>query len=98
MSGETEYWFARRHPPGDKRNSFAPVNRMGYIATAIYVVVLLIGGVAFAWIGASGYLLQGALVFAAVAMIAGGSFIAIANAKGDKTRTIADYRKAPPRV
>lgn len=98
MSGETEYWFARRFPAGDRRNAFAPVTWKGYAATAIYVAVLLIGGAGFAWISASGYLIQGLLVFSVAAMVGSVWFISVANAKGDKTRTVADYRKAPPRV
>lgn len=94
MSGDAEYWFARRFPVGDRRNAFAPVHWKGYAATAIYIIVLLVGGAAFVWMGANGDLLQGAIVFATAAVIGAGWFITVANAKGDKTRTVADYRKA----
>jgi len=94
----TQFWFARRFPPGNPRNAFAPVTWQGYAATAVFVVVLAIGGLAFAWMGASGNLMQGAIVFAIASLVGGGWFITIANAKGDRTRTVADYRKAKTRV
>ena len=93
-----EYWFARRFPVSDPRSAFAPVHWKGFVATGIFVAALVIGGVAFAWMGASGYLLQGVFVFAMAALVAGGWFVTIANAKGDKRRTVADYKKATQSV
>ncbi|MBC7770271.1 MAG: hypothetical protein H7124_15935 [Phycisphaerales bacterium] len=98
MSTQPEYWFARRFAVGDRRNTFAPVHWKGFAATAVFIVALLIGGMAFAWMGASGDLLQGAILFAVCAFVAAGWFITVATAKGDKTRTVADYKKANPRV
>ena len=93
-----DYWFARRFPVSDRRNSFAPVHWKGWAASAVFVAALTAGGVAFAWMGASGYLIQGAIAFAVVAFLAGGWFIVVANAKGDRTRTVQDYRKARGRA
>lgn len=94
----TEFWFARRYPVGDRRNTFAPVNWKGWLASIAFVVVLTVGGVAFAWLGASGNMVAGVLVFVIASLLAGGWFIAIANAKGDRNRTVQDYRKAQGRV
>ena len=94
----SEYWFARRFPVGDRRNAMAPVHWKGFAAVAIYVVALIIGGLAFAWMGASGHLVQGTLVFAAAAIVGAGWFIVVSQAKGDPNRTVADYRKANPRA
>ncbi len=93
-----EYWFARRFPLSDPRKSFAPVHWKGFVVAGAYVAALVIGGVAFAWMGASSYLIHGAVVFGLAAIVGGGWFIAVAHAKGDRTRTVADYRKANGRV
>jgi hypothetical protein len=83
----TEYWFARRFPVGSPRNAMAPVHWKGYAIVAVYVTLLVLGGVAFAWLGASGKLISGAAIF-----------IGLSSAKGDKTRTVAEYRRDARRV
>jgi hypothetical protein len=94
----SEYCFARRFSVGDRRNAMAPVHWKGFTAVAIYAVALIIGGLAVAWMGASGHLVQGTLVFAAAAIVGAGWFIVVSQAKGDPNRTPADYRKANPRA
>lgn len=94
----TEYWFARRFPLSDPRRSVAPVHWKGFAVAGIFVAALLIGAIAFAWMGASGYLMQGAVVFLAAAFVGGGWFITVATSKADHKRTVEDYRKAQPRV
>jgi hypothetical protein len=93
-----EYWFARRFPPSDRRNAFAPVHWKGWAVSIAFVSALAVGGIAFAWLGASGQLIQGVAIFAAVALLSGACFIAVATTKGDQTRTVQDYRKAHGRV
>jgi len=90
---EREYWFARRFPLEDPRQSYAPVHWKGYAVALIFVSALTAGGVAFAWLGASGDLFMGILVFAGIAIVAGGWFILTAKANGDPVRTVADYKK-----
>jgi hypothetical protein len=43
-------------------------------------------------------MLEGVIVFVLAAAVGAGGFIAIAEAKSDKTRTVQDYRKAKSRV
>jgi hypothetical protein len=93
MSAEREYWFARRFPVGDPRKSYAPVHWKGWAVSLLFVTVLTIGGVAFAWMGASGYLIQGIVAFAVAAIVGGGWFLFVAELKADKTRTVEDYRR-----
>lgn len=93
-----EYWFARRFPPSDRRSAFAPVHWKGWAVSIAFVSALAVGGVAFAWLGASGQLVQGVAIFALVALLSGACFISVAAAKGDKMRTVQDYRKAQGRV
>lgn len=94
----TEYWFARRFPLGHPRSTFAPVHWKGWAVSAAFVAALAIGAIAFAWLGASGHFVQGVIVFVIAAVVGGGWFILVASVKGDKTRTVADYRKDAPRV
>lgn len=94
----TEYWFARRFPVGNPRNAMSPVHWKGYAVVAAYVTLLVLGGVAFAWLGASERLILGAVIFAAVALVGASLFIGLSITKGDKTRTVADYRKEARRV
>lgn len=94
----TEYWFARRFPVGNPRNAMAPVHWKGYAIVAAYVTLLVLGGLAFAWLGASGQLIFGAAIFAAAAIVGATLFIGLSTMKGDATRTVADYRKEARRV
>lgn len=91
-----EYWFARRFPLSDPRPAVSPVHWKGWAVSAIYLVTLTIGGLAFAWMAANGYLVQGVVVFVVAAAVGTGWFLIVSRAKGDPNRTVADYRKAPP--
>jgi hypothetical protein len=90
---ERQYWFARRFPLGDPRQSFAPINWKGYAVSLVFVSALTGGGVAFAWFGANDDMFEGVLIFAIVALLAGVWFTMTAKANGDPIRTVADYRK-----
>ncbi len=94
----SEYWFARRFPVGNPRNAMAPVHWKGYAIVAVYVTLLVLGGLAFAWLGAGGQLILGAVIFAGAAVIGASLFIGLSGAKGDKTRTVAEYRRDAQRV
>lgn len=88
-----EYWFARRFPLGSPRNAMAPVHWKGYAVAGIYVAALVLGGLAFAWMGASGAIIQGAVVFIIAAALGAGWFLTVATRTCDQSRTVADYRK-----
>lgn len=90
---EREYWFARRFPLGHPRQAYAPVHWKGYALSLVFVAALTGGGVAFAWLGASGNMFMGVAVFAVVALLAGLWFTLTAKANGDPLRTVADYKK-----
>ena len=94
----TEYWFARRFPVGNPRNAMDPVHWKGYAVVAVFVTVLVLGALAFAWLGAGGEMIKGAVVFTMAAVIGASLFISLSYAKGDKTRTAAEYRKDAARV
>jgi hypothetical protein len=90
---DREYWFARRFPLGDGRQSVAPVHWKGYAASGAYVVALLVGGGFFLYFGLRDQLLEGAAIFGVVAFVAGAWFVLTARANGDPVRTIADYKQ-----
>lgn len=94
----TEYWFARRFPLGHARSGMSPVHWKGWMLTAGFVAILTLGAFAFAWFGASGNMAEGVAIFALLAFIGGVSFTSMANAKCDKVRTVADYKKDRARV
>lgn len=89
----TEYWFARRFPPGNPRNALAPVHWKGWAIALIFVAILLGGAVAFAYLGASGQIVYGAVAFIVAAALGTIWFIGVAERTCDKTRTVADYKK-----
>lgn len=90
---DREYWFARRFPLGDTRQGNAPVHWKGYAAALVFASALTVGGVAFAWLGGHGEMFIGAVVFGAVALVAGVWFTMTAKANGDPSRTVAAYGK-----
>ena len=90
---EREYWFARRFPLSDQRQSFAPIHWKGYAVSLVFVSVLTGGAVVFAWLGANDDLFGGILVFAIVCLLAGVWFTTTAKLNGDPIRTVADYEK-----
>ena len=94
----TEIWFARRFPVGDPRKAMAPVHWKGYLAAGMFVVALLIGALAFAWMGAHGQIVQGAAAFIVAAAVGTIWFITVAERTCDKTRTVADYQKERARA
>lgn len=90
---DKEYWFARRFPVGSPRAGLSPVHWKGYAVVAIYVTVLAIGGVAFAWLGASDRMPEGIAMFILAAFLGTMFYITVARQKGDRIRTVADYRR-----
>jgi ABC-type Co2+ transport system permease subunit len=90
---EHEYWFARRFPVGHARAGMAPVHWKGYAVVAIFVTVLVVGGVAFAYLGATDRMAEGVAVFVLAAFLGAMFYITVARQKGDRVRTIADYRR-----
>lgn len=94
----TQFWFARRFPVGSPRNAMAPVSWQGYAIVTLYVTLLMLGALAFAWLGASGDLILGATAFTAAAVVGASLFIGLSNVKGDKARTVAEYQKDASRV
>lgn len=89
----TEYWFARRFPLGHPRAGMSPIHWKGYAVVAAFVMTLVIGGIAFAWLGASDRMPEGVAIFAFLAFLGTAFYLTVARQKGDRVRTVADYRR-----
>lgn len=104
---ENRYWFARRFPVGDRRNSMGPVTSEGFRVAWTFVWWMVGGGVAWllllglaGWAGyASGFgplsWVLGALgpiVFIACAVDGAWHFIKTARDRGDNQHTVEDYK------
>lgn len=89
---DRDAWFARRFPVGDPRNSMAPVHRRGWMVAGGFMAALGLGALGFFALALFGFLIAGILVFIAMALLGGFGFVLVAQWKGDRTRTVADYR------
>ncbi len=104
---EQDYWFARRFPVGDRRNSMSPVSPEG-MRVAWTFVGLMAGG-AIAWLllgGLAGWsfyasgpgplswvlAVLGPVVFIACAIYGGTTFIRESQRRGDPNHTAGDYK------
>jgi hypothetical protein len=94
----TEYWFARRFPVGNPRSGMAPVHWKGWLVVAVFLLAMIAGAATFAWLGADGRVAEGAAVFALFAFGAMIFFVTLSREKGDRIRTVDDYRKERARV
>jgi hypothetical protein len=100
----TEYWFARRFPVGQTRNSLSPINDKGWAVVRTYLALMATGGIAAVVIAVIGLLWVPFLwVFAPFAFISatgygGYYFITQAQAHADTAHSIDDYRNGsvPP--
>jgi hypothetical protein len=100
----TDYWFARRFPIGQGRNSLSPINDKGWAVVRTYLALMVSGGIAAILIVVIGLLWVPFLwVLAPFAFMAGTGyggyyFITQAQRHGDTQHSIADYRdgKVPP--
>ena len=94
----TEYWFARRFPVGNPRSGMAPVHWKGWLVVLGFFILMLAGAAGFAWLGMADRVVEGAAVFALFAFGGMIFFVTIAREKGDRVRTVDDYRKERARV
>jgi len=93
MSAE-EYWFARRFPLGSPRAGMSPIHWKGYAVVAGYLFVLLLGAGAFAWFAIhERNMAEGLAFFVGAASLSSIVYISVARHKGDRIRTVADYKK-----
>lgn len=92
-ASEKTYWFARRFPLTDKRNSVAPISWHGYALAGVFLSGMVFAALAWLALAAVGLMLVGIGVFAFGAALSGAAFIAVARRTADMTHTVEDYRK-----
>ena len=96
---ENKYWFARRFPLTDRRNSMSPVTPEGYRVAWIFVGWMIGGAIAAAavlilaifWMPLFGVLAP--VVFIGCAIYGAWYFITQARDRGDHQHTIDDYKQ-----
>jgi len=93
-----EYWFARRYPLSDARQSMSPVHWKGWVVALSFAVGMFIGGGAFAWFATHDEAVKGVFVFVLAAFISALWFISVARMRGDRIRSIKDYQRGKPIV
>jgi hypothetical protein len=59
---------------------------------------LTVGGIAFAWLGASDRMAEGVAIFVFLAFLGTIFYLTVARQKGDRVRTVADYRREKQRA
>jgi hypothetical protein len=71
-----------------------PVSREGWLVVFGFVAAMAVGGATFIALALAGSFVPGIGIFVLLAAAGGGTFILLAMRKGDRTRTVEDYRKA----
>ena len=89
----SEFWFARRFPVGHRRNAMSPVSSEGWLVVYAFIAAMGVGALLFLWLGLSGSIVAGVIVFVLFAIAGGGGFLWMAGTKGDTARTVDDYRR-----
>ena len=89
----SEFWFARRFPIGNPRNAMAPVSPEGWRVVWIFVGCMVGGAVLALVLAALGAYILGFVAFVGLAIAGAWYFIKTANARGDTTRTVDDYKR-----
>jgi hypothetical protein len=92
---EQEYWFARSRRPGSNR--MTPINAKGWFVVVFFVACMLIGAGLFGVLMFEGKIMAGVVTYALFALVGASTFVWLAYAKGDRARTVDDYRSAPKR-
>lgn len=88
----SRYWFAILNRKGYGNPRMTPVSREGWLVVAGFVAAMLVGALLFAWLMAQDHVAAGVILFAVFAFGGGAGFIWASVAKGDRSRTAAEYR------
>ncbi|MEJ0098149.1 MAG: hypothetical protein WDM84_09880 [Bauldia sp.] len=88
----SRYWFAILSRSGVGNPRMTPVSREGWLVVGGFVAAMLVGALLFVWQMIADHVAAGVILFALFAIIGAGGFLWASVAKGDRTRTVADYR------
>ena len=96
---DNQYWFARRFPVGHPSSTMSPVTREGWRVVWTFVSWMTGGAIAAVILVLVGlYLNQwwlyvaAAVVYVASSAYGGWYFVTTAMKRGDRTKTVDDYR------
>lgn len=89
-----KYWFARRFPVAEVQNNrMAPVSSEGWAVVALFVGCMIAGAVGlFLFSFAYRQPFIGIVTFVVFAIAGATAFISLAYIKGDKLRTVDEYK------
>jgi hypothetical protein len=90
----TDYWFARRFPVGNDRQSMGPINWKGWLAFGVFTLALMGGGMAFLLMAIWGSMWLGIFAFVLIAFGSMMALLKVVSLKGDQTKTMEEYMKA----
>ena len=89
----SKIWFAKLSNRGVGNPRMTPVSREGWLVVGGFVAAMLVGALLFVWQMIADHVAAGVILFALFAVIGAGGFLWASVARGDKTRTAADYRR-----
>jgi membrane protein implicated in regulation of membrane protease activity len=70
----------------------APVSREGWWVVWVFVAAVVVGALGLLFLGMNGQIVSGTAMFVILALLGGGMFIGMAQTRGDKDRTVEDYK------
>jgi hypothetical protein len=88
----SRYWLARLSSRGVGGGRISPVSREGWLVVAGFVASVLVGALLFAGLMLTDHVASAVIVFALFAIAASSGSLWASVAKGDTTRTVAEYR------
>lgn len=93
-----EYWFARRFPLSDARQSLSPVHWKGWVVAVSFVLIMLGAAITFGWFATHDEFMKGVALFVLAAFAGVIWFLSVARMRGDRIRSIRDYQGGKPIV
>lgn len=91
------YWFAKLPSRGVGGPRMAPVTREGWLVIAGFIASMAVGALLFVALMVTDHVAPAVIAFALFALVGASGFLWAAVAKGDTTRTVADYRATKQR-
>ena len=89
----SKVWFARVRSLSGPGSRMTPVSREGWMVVAGFIAAMLVGALMFVSLMLTDHGAAAVILFALFAIAGAGGFLWASIAKGDATRTAADYRR-----
>ncbi|MEJ0012591.1 MAG: hypothetical protein WDM94_08185 [Bauldia sp.] len=88
----SRYWFAVLSRTGVGNPRMSPVSSEGWLVVAGFVASMFVGALLFVWLMIADHPAAGVILFVLFAVVGAGGFLWASVARGDKARTVAEYR------